>query len=461
MDPQALGRYLRESRETREIRLEDAVASLKIRRGILESFESGDFDVAETDVQVRGLLRNYARYLQLDESTVLSYYEAAQQDDEGGGRGLFRRRKKAPAAEPRAPRKITDTPPSLPIVEIAAAKDARNRTLLTTFVQITVGLAALMVVIFIGSQLLTLTPVNATPEPPTEVAAAPGTPTATYTPTWTPLPPMEETAPDANFFASGVTVEIELLQRSWMRIIADGVEQFSGIATTGEAYRSEANQEIQLSVANAAAVRVTYNGNELQPLGVRGQQVEAVFSPSDMTMNADNEGLQPSPTPDASIESTVPSSEADTAPTPIGAETGSTDGPTPTLLPGVAPVESTVVESTPLTSTGDGDPDMATNSSPSVNTGPPSPTPLPFVAEASSTAEGASGEGASGEGATSEQPTAESPADSAEPTALGFDTPTPTIVVTATPEPTNTGIPTPTAILPPRSTPSYLPTAKP
>ena len=58
MEPMALGRYLRESREAKELTIEDAVRTLRIRRHVLESFEMGDFRVAETPVQVRGLLRN-------------------------------------------------------------------------------------------------------------------------------------------------------------------------------------------------------------------------------------------------------------------------------------------------------------------------------------------------------------------------------------------------------------------
>jgi cytoskeleton protein RodZ len=67
MDPSALGRYLRESREAKELTLEDAVTALRIRRPILEAFEQGDFSLVETPVQVRGLLRNYARFLDLEE----------------------------------------------------------------------------------------------------------------------------------------------------------------------------------------------------------------------------------------------------------------------------------------------------------------------------------------------------------------------------------------------------------
>lgn len=55
MDALALGRYLRETRETKELTLEDAEATLHIRRRILEAFELGDFTVSGvSDVQVRG-----------------------------------------------------------------------------------------------------------------------------------------------------------------------------------------------------------------------------------------------------------------------------------------------------------------------------------------------------------------------------------------------------------------------
>ncbi|MEL6268469.1 MAG: helix-turn-helix domain-containing protein, partial [Chloroflexota bacterium] len=78
MDAQALGRYLRESREAKEIDLQDAVTALKIRQRILEAFERGEFELPELSaVQVRGFIRNYSRYIGLDDDKVLGYYEAA------------------------------------------------------------------------------------------------------------------------------------------------------------------------------------------------------------------------------------------------------------------------------------------------------------------------------------------------------------------------------------------------
>ncbi|MBZ0149118.1 MAG: helix-turn-helix domain-containing protein, partial [Pseudorhodoplanes sp.] len=118
MDALALGRYLRESREAQEIQLDDVVEQLKIRRAVLESFEQGDFNLASaSDIQVRGFLRNYARYLNLEEDKVLQYYTAARY---GKPSSKSRRRsKKDTDPIPVAPRRITDTPPSFPAITLA------------------------------------------------------------------------------------------------------------------------------------------------------------------------------------------------------------------------------------------------------------------------------------------------------------------------------------------------------
>jgi hypothetical protein len=322
------------------------------------------------------------------------------------------------------------------------------------FVQGMVGLAALLVVIYISVQLLNLQPENATPEPPTEVAAVAGPPTETYTPTWTPQPTLGESeivaAADSNnsdFFASGVSIEIELLQRSWMRVIADGVEQFSGIATEGETFRSEASQQIELSVANAAAVMINFNGRDLEPLGVRGQQVDVVFSPSGMDVDEANEGLQPTqPVTNTPIEPTLPMITPET--TPIGSVDTQNSSPSATPL-FATESDASVPTSTPVSSTG-GDPDFV----PPSWDGPASPTPLFGTGDnPAPTDSAASNDSTTGDAA---QP---------QPTALLVETATPTIeptvAPTATPVPTQTNIPQPTAILPPRATPSNLPTQKP
>ena len=95
MDAYSLGQYLREAREANEIEIADVVAKLRIRQPILESFEAGEFEVRGVpEIQIRGLLRIYARFLELDEDHVLLLYDQmrfALEKGRHGGRGRRRR----------------------------------------------------------------------------------------------------------------------------------------------------------------------------------------------------------------------------------------------------------------------------------------------------------------------------------------------------------------------------------
>jgi len=437
MDPMALGRYLAESREAKELTLEQAVSALRIRRGILESFERGDFNVAESEVQVRGLLRNYARYLDLDEGMILNYYEAALHGNPRR-RGLFRRGRDADdeVPVPVAPKRITDTPPSLPAVEIRDVRAERRRGVLSMLLQGIIGLAALLVIVYVTVELVRTPEVAPTPQP-TQIAGAlsgagDGSPTATYTATWTPQPVPPTDTPDFGFFSSGLLIDVELLQRSWMRIETDGVQQFAGIAAAGEMIRSEASRQIALTVANAAAVRVTFNGQELAPLGVRGQQVDVVFSPEGVDVQAAEGGLQPTT---QATDTLLPPTSTETL-TPPAVISPVVSGPTPTPLV----FRGTPLVSAPIGGGGQGTPVVASLTPDSASTPGAQPTQ------------------AAGQPA---------PASPVAPAATDLPSPTPSSTPSPTPSPTPTltltptGIPSPTAILPPRETAVGLPTAKP
>src|SRR5262245_33895155 len=127
MDAQALGRYLRETREAKELSLDEAERALRIRQRVLESFEAGDFNIPDiAAIQVRGFMRNYARYLGLDEDRVIAYYEESLLEGSKPKRLSGRKQEKRKDKDKRdsnpslpvAPRSITDTPPSLPAVVI-------------------------------------------------------------------------------------------------------------------------------------------------------------------------------------------------------------------------------------------------------------------------------------------------------------------------------------------------------
>lgn len=409
MDAQALGRYLRESREARELTLEEAEQALRIRRRVLEAFERGDFHSLDASaVQVRGFLGNYARWLGLEEDRVLQYYEAALTEGARRQQRGERRRKQNPTTELRAPRTITDTNPTLPAVtlgERAQQRRWRRTALLNVVVSLLVGAASLAVIAFVVVQLVGVgeeVP-EIVPDVPLLIIQSPE-PAATPIPTFTPLPPIfgPTQPPRATqiYIGRGVLVTVESAQRTWLRVEADGVEQFTGIMVPGQAAEYAANREVVLTASNARGLLITWNGQPQGVLGGRGQKVDITFTENDISIRS-GPGFEPtsefSPTP-------IPTSAID-----VGALIAAL---TPTSTPGPSPTPTNTPTITPT---------------PTITL---TPTDTPTITL--------------------------TPSDTPTPTDTPTITPTPTITLT----PTQTLTPTPTAILPPRVTQPGLPPTK-
>lgn len=413
MDPTALGRYLRESREAKEITLEDAVRALRIRRDILESFEQGEFAVMDSTVRVRGMLRNYAHYLGLDEERVLQYHEAALTNSRR--RRRFGRQETSSDTELLAPRKITDTPPTLPTVKIQEQSSGRVANALKNIAMFLVSVAALAVIIFVITDTLQLTqstePVALNPTIPAGEITITATNTATITPRATVL----TDTPDASSFnIDGVQVIVEITQRSWVRIITDDTEQYVGFLEPGYRSTYSGNNSVAITAANAAALDIIYNGVEQDTFGARGQQVELIFSLSGIDITQGEGGLLPTDIP-----------TDDSTATSIFIEATQTNTPTPQADDANANAESAQVQAIPTSA------------------GIPTPTPLFPVNADSASVEPT--ENVSNASVSSESDAVANTESSASTDVQASE---PTLV------PTASNTPTPSAILPLRETPS-------
>jgi hypothetical protein len=451
MDAYSLGQYLREARETRELSLQQAEADLKIRRFILEAFEAGDFGALDVSpVQIRGFLRNYARFLGLDEDTVIQYYDSSQQPD-------TRRRGRRPQAtqeptRPAGPQRSAE-PPARPMPAPAArqpgdsqsmpvypggrreVKRVRRRRRFNLLLVLVIAAAAISIIAFVATRLIeppagrTGTPVPAATQP--GVAALPTlTPTlpASAVPALSPTPVLEL---QQSYAGEPVLVTIGFTQRTWVRVEADGEEIFAGIVRPDElVIEQRANGEIYVQASNAQALGVVYNGQTQPVFGARGQSVSISFRPgNDIRVEGGSVVLAATATPEPRLtEVDLGGQPVAATETPEGAD-AITATPTPTAT------DATVTEETPLpTSTPD----------------PSLPTQLPVL----------------GGGQVSAPPTPLPPTPS--PTVQVVDSvPTATAggqppTAEASPEPTNTAAPSlPTAVLPPRQTPSNVTPTKP
>lgn len=75
-----LGDLLRRARAHKGVTLRDAEKRTRISRTYLAALEAHDFDQLPPQTYARGIVRNYAQYLGLDPSAVLSMYDAAVRD---------------------------------------------------------------------------------------------------------------------------------------------------------------------------------------------------------------------------------------------------------------------------------------------------------------------------------------------------------------------------------------------
>ena len=91
----AVGKKLRQAREANNLSLEQAAQATYIRQHYLQAMEAGNFSVLPSSVQIKGFLRSYAGFLNLDAGSLIEAVErdpmmalAAPKEDVGAEQGI-------------------------------------------------------------------------------------------------------------------------------------------------------------------------------------------------------------------------------------------------------------------------------------------------------------------------------------------------------------------------------------
>ena len=328
MDAYSLGQILREAREANEITIEDAVAGLKIRQPILEAFEAGEFEIAGVpEIQVRGMLRIYGRFLELDEEDVLRLYSQmrlAQEKARRSRRGSRRRREEAEAE-----RVLSSTQP-MQEMQLAERRSSTCRSVLRVLLLLLISAAALAIIAYVTVELVGLENVISPGQAADATVISP--PTETEAPL--PAEPAAAAPTDSNraqYGGSGILVSLLLTQRSWMSVQVDGVEQFSGIAAPDTLLEYNALSEVRVAAANAMALNVIWNGQRQGQIGGRGQRADIRFTATEAIVELGPAGA---PTP---VSPTAEVVAATSAAVPTATE-GPSPTPTETLVPSDTPI---------------------------------------------------------------------------------------------------------------------------
>jgi cytoskeleton protein RodZ len=263
-----VGRELRERRELLSLHLDEVERNTHVKAHYLDALERGAIDELPSTVQTRGMLSNYATFLDLDVDALLLRFADALQ-----ARYRERNPQKPPGRKPGQPI-VANLPPM--------------RSFIAGDLVFGVGVVLLLVgfAIWGVSRVLTLQSqqaVDATAPSISEILlASPDAPASTSTPT----PDSIESFPGQPTItvviptlSGDVNVQVNLVaaERTYMRVIADGEVVFEGRVVPGTAYPFEAQDRVEVLVGNGAAIRIVYNGRDLGLLGSFGQVVNNIY----------------------------------------------------------------------------------------------------------------------------------------------------------------------------------------
>lgn len=299
-----LGQILREAREAKGYTLAEVHEKIRINPRYLEALEDGRYDDLPTPTHIRGFLRNYSRFLGLDPDPLLARYE------------LHNSGKRPKIIQPPSSRDDTPLPDKslmLPLDEqpffdpINMEVDGRGPSSTRDPVSIVNTVIILSLIFFIGLVASKFVPmlmgngdgnvivaeeineavqnlINNQPEATATTYSVPTDfPFQTIVTNTNPnqlTVPTEPTPtrPPLPVNLSSINLQLEITERTWMRVTIDGDVVFTGIARDGESHQWQAEEQAQLESGNAVAVFVTINDIQLGRLGQRGEALDETWT---------------------------------------------------------------------------------------------------------------------------------------------------------------------------------------
>lgn len=238
------GEILRAEREKRGLSLVEVENTTKIRAKYLEALENDAYQEIPGEVYRLGFLRNYARFLGIDPTSLVDHYKSL-----AGDTG-------------------TSAPPQILVEEIKGhtkepVEEQRHRIFFAFPWKKVLGIAvvvviALIIMAFVASG--SRKKEEPTPQPSnTEITQKP---------------------PATEFQKKGIIMDLVCRQDCWVRVVADGEEQFAGYLHPEDKKSFNATESIKIRLGNAGGVDIFYNGEKMPPAGRMGEVIDKEFTAS-------------------------------------------------------------------------------------------------------------------------------------------------------------------------------------
>jgi cytoskeletal protein RodZ len=289
-----LGNNLRQRRELLSLTLDEIERHTHVRKYYLGVIEAGRFEDLPSPVQARGMLSNYASFLDMDTEAILLRFADALQARR------VERQAALPATQTTARRRIS-LPPVL-------------RRLISPDLLFGGGMIALLFALTVWgagrifsrenaslsqapsiSDVLLDQPTALMTITPTEDAALPTSVNVEVVSDGAEtLTPTEISTAD---FATSLQLTISVLERTFVRVSVDGIVQKEGRVLPGFAQTFDAAQRIEVLTGSGSAIQIVFNQNDMGPMGNLGQVVDLVYTLGGVQTPTMTPSLTPTATP--------------------------------------------------------------------------------------------------------------------------------------------------------------------
>jgi len=240
MSSTLFGEHLKREREMRGVSLEEVSAATRISTRFLEAIEAEQWDQLPGGVFNRGFIRSIARFLGLDEDSLVAEYVLGMKDQ---------------TAAPSAAEPAAEIPRSWRPLIVA---------IVVLFLLLVAALTAWLLYRRHSGRLSALWHKSS----PAAVAMPPtGSPSGAPGPPATASPEAEPAAPAAD----ALTLRIEADKPADIKVIADGKIAFEGHVAPGDGKQFDATDRFEITTSDSSALLLELNGQTLAPFETSSQ----------------------------------------------------------------------------------------------------------------------------------------------------------------------------------------------
>jgi cytoskeleton protein RodZ len=309
-----LGDAINQRRQLLSLSIDDVQEHTHIRKKFLTMMEEGTFSQLPSPVNARGMLANYADFLNLDVDEILLKYAD----------GLQRQRlEKANLPEHKSPGRTTTM--------------STTRLRLKNFFSLDLLVIAAL---FIGFAVFAIWGINRILNANEPSSASKDLPEvadvllATGSPTPQASPNLDSQAPDQDLTETPDSAEPTPLftplpndnpiniviiprQRVWVRVITDSETAFEGRMFPGNAYDFSGQENLEVLTGSAGAIQIFFNEQDLGAPGLLGQVANLIFLEDGLVLPTPTKTPTFTETPDVTLTPTpTPSQTPDAGATP-------------------------------------------------------------------------------------------------------------------------------------------------